>query len=184
MRHLAATGLIAITWACGRPSSAQAPDAAGAPSAGEAGAAAAAAPPPASAPPPLHTEWRGQYASATGTLYIPPDWKTVHWKVDDDGAGVGQGDLVLVVDSTGGRLHGTLSGPLGPATVDGLAADGKVTATLSPDKPGDPGFAGTLQGSVADGTCEGTISASPGLAGAIRTAKFSLRPVGATDAGS
>lgn len=184
MRRLAACGLIAITWACSRPSGAQGPDGAAALSIGEAGPTTVAPPPSTGASPPLRTEWRGKYASAIGTLYIPPDWKAVHWKVDDDGAGVGQGELVLVVDSAGGRLEGTLSGPLGPAKVDGFVADGKLTATLSPESPSASGFAGTLQGAIADGTCEGTISASPGLAGAIRAAKFTLRPATSGDAGS
>ena len=181
MRRAAAGGLIAMACACSRSSGSTAQDAAPSSPAIDAGriprepapaAAAAAAP---------RLAWRGKYTSTAATLYIPSDWKGVHWKVDDDGAGVGQGDLAFVVDS-GGRLHGTLSGPLGPATLDGLVAGGRVSATLSPSDH-ERGYAGTLQGSMAESSGEGTISASPGLAGAVRSAQFRLNAAGADDAG-
>ncbi|HLK38637.1 MAG TPA: hypothetical protein VKU41_17865 [Polyangiaceae bacterium] len=182
MKLVAAGGLIAMACACGRSSGTTAHDAAPSSPAGDAGLTAREpAPATTTSATPPRLAWHGKYASTAATLYIPSDWKGVHWKVDDDGAGVGQGDLDFVVDS-GGRLHGTLSGPLGPATLDGLVTDRRLTATLSPSDR-ERGYAGTLQGSMADSTGEGTISASPGLAGAVRLAKFSLNAAGANDPG-
>lgn len=146
-------------------------------SATDAGAAAIAAPlPSASAPAIARTSvtWHGSYKSAASELYVPPDWKNVHWNVKENGAGIGEGAIVVTVDPVNGRVLGTLEGPLGPAILDGLAADGKLTATIARRDPADQGFTGTLVGSLGDGGAEGTMNVSPAEANAVRTATFRL----------
>src|SRR5579863_5095440 len=87
--------------------------------------------------------WRGSYRSAPATLYIPADWKSVHWNVAESSWGLGDGTIRLTGDSAG-RIQGVIEGPLGPAVVDGFVADGGLTATVRPAHFEDRGFAGTL----------------------------------------
>jgi hypothetical protein len=162
---------------CDRPHAAPAPETTvpktavseGGPSAPASSAAAAPAA-PATGP----TTWQGSYKSAQGALYIPSDWKDVHWKVKETDTGIGDGALSMRVDGSTGRASGALDGPLGPATLEGVMADGKVTAQITPKDPPDGGFAGTLVGSLANDRMEGTMSVSSGFAGAIRTATFTM----------
>jgi hypothetical protein len=126
------------------------------------------------------TAWTGSYKSAPGGLYIPPDWKNVRFVVKDTEAGLGEGALSFRVDPPssgvgGGRVLGTLDGPLGPATIDGRAQDGKVTATIFRKDPTDQGFAGTLIGAMAGDRGEGTLNVSLGDANAIRRATFAVK---------
>jgi hypothetical protein len=118
--------------------------------------------------------WRGTYHSATATLYVPSEWKSVHWKVPETPQGVGDGTLELTVDPTTHRVFGTLDGPLGPATIDGFASGHALTATLARKDPADRGFAGTLVGAVDDDAVTGVVHAALAEASAVRTAIFSL----------
>jgi hypothetical protein len=120
------------------------------------------------------TTWQGSYKSAQGALYIPADWKDVHWKVKETDTGIGDGAVSMRVDGLTGRASGALEGPLGPATLEGVVSDGKVTAQITPKDPPDGGFAGTLVGSLANDRMEGTMNVSSGFAGAIRTATFTM----------
>jgi hypothetical protein len=120
--------------------------------------------------------WRGSYTSTAGGLYIPPDWKDVHWRVKETTGGIGEGAIALRVDPANGRVLGALEGPLGPATIDGLVSEGKLTATVARKDPADEGFTGTIVGSLAEGGVEGTMNVSLAAASAIRTATFSLSP--------
>jgi hypothetical protein len=122
--------------------------------------------------------WRGSYTSAPGTMYVPPTWKNLQWKGAETSAGIGEGAMTLAIDPASGRVAGTLEGPLGPATVDGLAGDGKVTASVRRRDPGDHGFTGTLVGSVASAHATGNMNLSLAEASAIRTATFELAPGG------
>jgi hypothetical protein len=126
--------------------------------------------------------WQGTYTSSAGVLYIPPDWKDVRWKVKETSVGLGEGTLEIQIDSTTGRVLGTLAGPLGPATIAGLALDGRLTATIARRDPDDEGFAGTLVGAIAHDRAEGTMKVALPTAGAIRSAAFSLSPDGALKA--
>lgn len=123
--------------------------------------------------------WRGSYTSAAGALYIPADWKDVHWKVKESDTGIGAGAITMRVDPASGRVVGSLEGPLGPAVFDGLVADGKLTAKIARADPSDEGFMGTMLGSLANGRAEGTMNVSLALAGAIRTATFTMALEGA-----
>jgi hypothetical protein len=120
--------------------------------------------------------WRGSYKSAAGALDFPPDWKNVHWSAKDDGAGIGEGIIALHIDPLTGRVLGTVEGPLGPAVLEGFAADGKLTASIARKDPADQGFQGTLVGAVGNDRAEGTLNVSPAEANAIRTATFMLVP--------
>ncbi len=122
--------------------------------------------------------WHGAYKSQSGTLYVPADWKGVHWTVVDSSAGLGDGAIRLTLEPAG-RIHGTIEGPLGPAVIAGYGADGGLTASVRPENPADRGFAGTLIASVVDGRLEGTMRVSPAVADAVRVATFVL---GADDA--
>jgi hypothetical protein len=145
---------------------------------GDAGAAIAHAPVAEAAAPsaaaPATVSFAGKYTSSAGTLYIPPDWKSVHWTVPDSPAGLGEGTLSLTVDGATGRVLGTVTGPLGPATLAGLASDGKISATIARQDASDRGFAGTLIGALVGDHGEGTIQVSLAEVSAVRTATFSL----------
>jgi|HubBroStandDraft_1064217.scaffolds.fasta_scaffold11040_3 hypothetical protein len=117
--------------------------------------------------------WRGDYKSERGTLYIPADWKSVHWNVAESSRGLGDGTIRLTVDPAG-RIQGVVEGPLGPAVIAGFAADGGLTATVRPEHSEDGGFAGTLIGKVVDGRVEGSMHVSPALADTVRIATFVL----------
>jgi len=129
---------------------------------------------PAPVSPAAAQSWRGTYKSAASTLTVPPDYKKTHWSDTQTTAGIGDGPLALTVDGASGHVSGTVDGPLGPATVDGVVTDGKLAATLRRKDPSDQGFTGTLLGSIAGDHLEGTMNVTLGLASALRTATFTL----------
>jgi hypothetical protein len=139
------------------------------------------APPAASATAPARAAvaWGGSYKSTSGELYIPPDWKSVHWTVKETSAGIGEGTIALTVDAASGRVQGMLEGPLGPARIDGLASDGKLTATIVRRDPADKGFTGTLIASLGGDRGEGTMNVALAEASALRAVTFTLSPEGA-----
>jgi hypothetical protein len=119
------------------------------------------------------TAWKGTYTSAEAVLTLPAD---VKWRVPETPAGVGDGTLALDVDPATGRVRGTLDGVLGPATVEGLAADGHVTGAVLRKDPRDHGFTGTLAGDLGDGGAHGTLHVTLAEASAVRRATFDLAP--------
>ena len=178
MRRLA--GLLVLAVACGKPSGDATPTAASA-SVSTASSAAPMTSSASSAPksPAATRSWGGTYKSAASTLTVPPDWKKTHWSDTQSTAGIGDGALALTVDGATGHVSGTVDGPLGPATVDGVITDGNLAATLRRKDPTDQGFTGTVLGSIASDHLEGTMNVSLGLASALRTATFTLTPSGA-----
>ncbi len=122
--------------------------------------------------------FEGTYTSTVGSLYIPADWKGVRWNVPASPAGMGEGQISFTAAAGSGRVHGALTGPLGPAIVEGLLADGTLTATIRRQDPRDQGFAGTLIGALVQDKVEGTMNVSLGEAGAIRVARFSASLIG------
>jgi hypothetical protein len=120
--------------------------------------------------------WRGSYRSSSAELYIPPDWKNVRIPFKESSAGIGEGALWFRIDGQTRRVLGALDGPLGPGTIEGIALDGKLAATIRPQVPGPTGFAGTLVGAVASDHGAGTMNMSPGEASAVRTATFDVAP--------
>jgi hypothetical protein len=123
-----------------------------------------------------HSNWTGTYKSAAGTLYIPPEWKNVRWSGVESQAGVGEGTMTLEIDAATGRVLGVVDGPLGPAMVDGVVLDGKLSASIVRKVPSDRGFSGTLLGSVDRDVAAGSMSLSSAEANAIRSATFTLSP--------
>jgi hypothetical protein len=152
--------------ACGRTPTQESPaPTASATIARSAGAIATAAP---------IASWQGSYTSVAGAMTLPKD---VRWRVPETPEGLGVGTLALTVDPASGRVRGTVEGPLGPATLDGMAADGRLTASMARRDPNDRGFIGTLSGDVTDGGVRGTMNVALAEASALRTASFQLAPV-------
>ncbi len=177
MTRVVSSGLslafVALGVACSKPSG-EGPAQAGPAAAREPVADVAVGPTSAPAAAPATVAWTGTYTSNAGTLYIPEDWKSVHWTVPDTSAGLGPGSLALTVDGPTGRVTGTLTGPLGPATLAGLVADGKITANIARQDASDRGFTGTLIGTLSADHGEGTIHVALAEVSAVRTATFSL----------
>jgi hypothetical protein len=119
--------------------------------------------------------WRGTYKSSAATLYVPPDWK-VRWRPEETPVGIGDGSLTLSIDPGSGEVRGAVEGPLGPAALHGLLADGAVSASIVRRDPHDLGFAGVLQGKVTADRLEGSMNLSLAAGGALRTATFSASP--------
>ncbi|MDP9036574.1 MAG: hypothetical protein M3O50_17365 [Myxococcota bacterium] len=119
-------------------------------------------------------DWRGTYTSQTASVYVPPDWKNVHWKGAETSQGLGQGSMAIAIDARSGHVTGTLEGPLGPAWIDGVSIDDKLTATIIRKDPADHGFVGTLVGGFTTARAEGTMNAALWDASALRTAAFTL----------
>jgi hypothetical protein len=125
------------------------------------------------------SQWRGSYTSVAGSLYIPADWKGVRWSGADNPSGVGTGLVTMTIDPVTHRVRGNLEGPLGPAAVEGYAADGQVTAKLTRTDPNDRGFAGVLVATLDRDRGKGTMNVSLAEASALRTANFEVERVGA-----
>jgi hypothetical protein len=123
--------------------------------------------------------WRGTYKSAAGGLYLPPEIKA-SWKPTETPAGIGEGSLSFTVSPGEGRVRGELEGPLGPATITGLVADGGLTATVARKEPRDHGFAGTMIGNLGHDKGEGALKLSLAEGGAIRTGTFVVSPAAAS----
>lgn len=164
---------VVILGACAKGSTAEGPPTAASPSGtgSEAPPAAAPAPPATAAGP---ASWKGSYKSVPGTIVLPKD---VKWKVPETTEGVGEGTIALMVDPMTRRVQGKVDGALGPATIDGVAVDGKITATVSREDPADHGFTGTLSGEMGDAGATGTMNVSLADVSAVRNATFELAPV-------
>jgi hypothetical protein len=118
--------------------------------------------------------WHGTYKSVPGTVTIPSSLKAGTWANADTQAALGEGNLTLVVDGSSGRVTGSLDGPLGPASVAGLFADGRITAVVRRIDPADEGFTGTLEASRSGAKLEGTMNGALARANAVRSATFAL----------
>jgi hypothetical protein len=164
--------LLGVPSACAKGSSGEAP----APSATSVAAPAStslAAPAASASAAPASQGWKGGYKSVAGTITLPKD---VKWKVPDSTDGIGEGTIAVTVDRPSGRVRGTLDGVLGPATIDGLASDGKLTATVARQDPTDHGFTGTLSGDLGDAGARGTMNVALAEVSAVRNATFELAP--------
>jgi len=175
-RLLIAISLVAS--GCSKPAGEQPAASAASASSQPAGAAAstAASAAPSAATAAATRTWKGAYKSAAAALSIPADRNKVHWSDPQSTTGIGDGTLTVTIDGVSGRATGEVAGPLGPATLEGHAADGKLTATVRRKDPTDRGFAGMLEGTVAGDKLDGTMSVSLGQASALRSATFSLAP--------
>jgi hypothetical protein len=100
----------------------------------------------------------------------------VRWSGVESQAGIGDGTMTLQIDAATGRVLGAVDGPLGPAVVDGVVFDGKLSASIVRKVPSDHGFSGTLLGSVDRDVAAGSMNLSSAEANAIRSATFTLSP--------
>jgi len=116
--------------------------------------------------------WRGTYHSESATIFVPPEWKGVHWVVPSTSAGLGDGAIELEV--RGERVLGAIDGPLGPASVDGVVSGTMITATVLRRDPADRGYSGTLVATISGDGATGTMNLSLAEASAVRTATFSV----------
>ncbi|MGH7437503.1 MAG: hypothetical protein ACRENE_17645 [Polyangiaceae bacterium] len=171
--------LAAVTWACSKAPSSEA--VAEHPDAGATATASlpadASARPTAESPSVGPSSWKGMYASAAGSVSLPDDLK-VHWKPADTSSGLGEGPVSLTVDPALGVVRGTLGGPLGPARINGSLSDGGVSATIVRNDPNDHGYVGVLLAHMTPDHIDGNLDVSPGTAGAVRTATFTLSAAG------
>jgi len=173
MRRAWIVAAVLLVSACAKGSAGEGP-----PSSASASGSETAAPPTKSPPPTVTvagpTGWKGSYKSVAGTIVLPKD---VKWKVPDTPEGVGEGAIVLTVDRSTRRVQGRVDGVLGPAIIDGVSADGRITATVSRQDPADHGFTGTLSGEIADAGTSGTMNVALADVSAVRNATFELAPV-------
>jgi hypothetical protein len=188
MNQPVSTGLVLLLLfgACSRGASSDgpAPPASSNPTASltASGTSSAPAPGPSAVPPGASgaaRAWQGTYKSVESTITLP---QGVGWKVPPVAAGVGDGAIALTVDPSNGRARGTIDGVLGPATIDGMVSDARLTATVARQDPSDHGFTGTLDGELSPTAGHGTIHAALADVSAVRTATFELAPTAAGSA--
>jgi len=178
MRRAPPAIVVCLLCACGRTKSTSSATPGGDASAPElvaSSSASAVAPTAASATPPTSVAWEGTYKSTVGSLYIPAELK-VRWKPAENTTGLGEGSIAISVDSTTGRMRGSMDGPLGPALIQGYLSEGKLAGTIVRSDPSDHGFTGTLVGEVSGGHAQGALHVTLSQASAIRTAAFELSP--------
>lgn len=142
-----------------------------APSASASAASASEAGAPSAKAPGTASSFSGKYtAEAVTTIAVPEGAK---WKGEEGTEGTGEGTLTLEA-AADGRVTGTVEGPLGPALVEGLLEGDSLTASFRRKDPADNGFYGTILGKVAGDKVEGSVAASRGNAGLVRTGKLTL----------
>ncbi len=140
--------------------------------------ASTAAPSASVAPPAGPSEWSGTYESTRGTLYVPDaaPYEGFKFRGDDGGSvGIGSGTLSFTLDPDGGSISGKLEGPLGPATLTGVAQGGELTFHLAPAEGSETAFTGTGTGALDGGVGSGEIHASSWHANLLRDATFTAK---------
>lgn len=104
---------------------------------------------------------------------LDPTVKVKPWTSDDGKRGSGEGQLAIEV-GPGGEVTGELRGPLGPASVHGIAEGERLLARIVPREEGESAFGGTVEGTLAGGELTFTIRASDGAAETVRKAAGTL----------
>jgi hypothetical protein len=117
--------------------------------------------------------WQGSYEATATTLHLPSELKPGAWKPTDTTTGLGEGELRLTIEADG-RVRGQVSGPLGPAIINGSMSRDRLTANITPDGASEQGFAGVLDAVISGHGANGHLYASPRLASAARIATFTL----------
>lgn len=130
----------------------------------------------ASAAPAGPAVYDGTYTATAGTLYVPDAeaWNGVKFRGDDAGA-LGEGALSITIDPDGGALTGKLEGPLGPATINGVAREGSISFHVAPSEKTDLAFSGTGTGAVDGGAVSGEMHLSSWRANVLRDATFQAK---------
>ena len=117
------------------------------------------------------SSFSGKYTTEAVTAIAVPEG--TKWKGEEGTEGTGEGTLTLEA-AADGRVTGTVEGPLGPALVEGLLEGDSLTTSFRRKDPADNGFYGTILGKVAGDKVEGSVAASRGNAGLVRTGKLTL----------
>lgn len=131
----------------------------------------------ASAKPAGPVRYAGTYTAKPSELYVPDGdvYKGFKFRGEDAGVALGEGNIVLTVDPSGG-VTGTLEGPLGPATLSGVADDAGVTFHVAPSDPkADLALSGTGNGTVSPSELKGSMQLSSWRANILREATFTAK---------
>ena len=168
MRRAALALLCALAACKSEPTKTTAPSA----SASAAPVVSASAAPSASAAATGH--YVGTYEAKPGELFVPDggEYQGFKFRGDADAGALGPGTLSFGVDPATGVLSGELEGPLGPATITGVAREGSLSFHLTPRDDSAMEFRGTATGTFDGGAATGQIQASSWHANVLREASF------------
>ena len=121
-------------------------------------------------------EYAGTYAASPGTLYVPDaaGFEGFKYRGDDAGVAVGGGTLSFTVATDGGGLVGEMEGPLGPATLSGVASGHALTFQVTPAQASVLQFTGTGTGVVDGGAVSGEMHLSSWHGNVLRDATFQV----------
>jgi hypothetical protein len=114
----------------------------------------------------------GSYKAAPQLLHMP-DFTGTKWRGDDAGIALGEGKISISL-LPDGRVMGTMEAPLGPSTIYGTHADGRVSATVRGEVGDDKAWVGTLSATATAGKLEGVLTMSSSRGNVARQASFSL----------
>jgi len=131
----------------------------------------------ASARPAGPVRYAGTYTAKPSELYVPDAdvYKGFKFRGEDAGVALGEGNIVLTVDPSGG-VTGTLEGPLGASALSGVADDGGVTFHVTPNDPkAELALSGTGTGEVSATEVKGSMQLSSWHANVLREATFSAK---------
>jgi hypothetical protein len=131
----------------------------------------------ASARPAGPTHFTGTYTSKASELFVPDAeaYKGFKFRGDDAGSALGDGPIKLTV-ALDGKVTGSLEGPLGPATLDGVATDAGITFRVTADDPkADLALSGTGEGEASPSEVKGTMQLSSWHANLLRQATFTAK---------
>jgi hypothetical protein len=173
------SALVFLALGCGDPSSnggvgTSASGAVSAPGPAASATASVSATPSAARPSEGRSDFEGNYEVKKAEIELAPGVRVSTWKKDAGDVATGTGKIGLVLHA-GGRVSGTLDGPLGPATLRGEHSDATVSATITPDDPTREGsFEGTLWGTKEGETIAFQLSATTADAALVRTARGKL----------
>jgi hypothetical protein len=94
---------------------------------------------------------------------------------DDGTASVGKGTVSITI-SPDGEITGTTKGALGEATLRGIAEEGMVRASVSPENPLAPSaMTGVLVGMLKEGSIHAELRVAGPDATVVREAVFELK---------
>jgi hypothetical protein len=115
----------------------------------------------------------GTYTSTAGTLYVPDAeaWSHLKFRGDDAGA-LGEGTITFTVEADGGAVTGSLRGPLGPATLSGVADGSSLSFHVSPQGGDELSLSGTGTALLDGGAATGELHVSSWRGNVLREATF------------
>ena len=125
---------------------------------------------------PVAGTWAGKYQAQPHLVQMDKKEALVAWSKDDQKVGVGSGTIRLTIEP-GGAVTGTSAGPLGSLVAVGLAEEGQVRLSLSPEDPAaEGGFHGVVLLSQEGKELRGRLGVSSGDGALVRDGPVELRP--------